>query len=85
VKWNGIKCVDKGVTDEQWCYLASRPCTRAAVEVENGGGSCICMSLSAPRGACDLLAGKFSCLYGVHRLSIAFLTASEQARNISME
>jgi len=43
VKWNGVKCTDKGVTYEQWCYLASRPCTRVAVEIEDGGCSSTCI------------------------------------------
>jgi len=44
MKWNGVKCIEKGVTYERWCYLASRPCTRAAVEIEDGDCSNICMS-----------------------------------------
>ena len=43
MKWNGVKCTDKGVTYEQWCYLASRPCTRVAVEIEDGGCSSTCI------------------------------------------
>lgn len=45
MKWNGGKCIDKGVNYEQWCYLASRPCTRATVEIEDGGCSNVGISL----------------------------------------
>lgn len=79
------EAVSQEVTYEQWCYLASRTCTRAAVEFKDGGCSGICLWLAVPRGVCDLLPGKFSCLYGAHRLIIAFLTTAQQVRNISVE